>query len=134
MSHLRLALLCALLGCAALLQACQPGPREETTLFEQAEQHYRNGDYDHANTRYKEFLQLYPRSPLVHTAELRLRTIDREVESVMGRSGDGNRPTYVRPGSSLKASQSPTAQPTPDQADPDQADPLAPEAGQPPTP
>jgi hypothetical protein len=113
MSHLRLALLCTILGSAALLQtACQPGPREETTLFEQAEQHYRSGHYDRANTRYKEFLQRYPRSPLVRTAELRLRTIDREVESIMGRSGDGNRPIYMRPGASPKrADQAPQGAP-----------------------
>lgn len=88
-------LLC-LLALALALAACQPQQREETVLFQEAEALYRAGDYDGAARRYQAFLVAYPRSPFSRTAKLRLRTIDREVESVMGVRG-GNRPIYIRP-------------------------------------
>lgn len=81
---------------ATSLVACQPQQREETVLFQEAETMYRSGDYDGAARRYQAFLAAYPRSPFSKTAKLRLRTIDREVESVMGVRG-GNRPIYIKP-------------------------------------
>ncbi len=78
------------------LGACQEGVRDETDIFEEAEARYRIGDYDGATALYTEFLALYPRSPFSSAANLRLRTIEREVSAVMGNRG-GNRPVYVRP-------------------------------------
>jgi hypothetical protein len=90
-------LLCLLLVTLAVATvACQPQQREETVLFQEAEALYRGGDYDGAARRYQAFLVAYPRSPFSKTAKLRLRTIDREVESVMGVRG-GNRPIYIKP-------------------------------------
>ena len=90
-------LLCLLLlTLAVAAAACQPQQREETVLFQEAEALYRGGDYDGAARRYQAFLVAYPRSPFSKTAKLRLRTIDREVESVMGVRG-GNRPIYIKP-------------------------------------
>ena len=91
-----LAVTCVL---ALVTVSCQEGAREETTTFEEAEALYRAGDYDGASARYEAFLQQYPRSPFARTARLRLATIDREVESVMGTSG-ANRPIFIRPSES----------------------------------
>lgn len=89
-------LLFFLLAAALTVTACQPEPQEETILFQEAETLYKGGDFDGASKRYQAFLRAYPRSPLAETARMRLRTIDREVESVMGVKG-GNRPIYIRP-------------------------------------
>lgn len=80
----------------ALNIGCEPDVRDETEIFEEAELLYRIGDYDAAGELYEDFLEAYPRSPFARTAKLRLRTIEREVEAVMGARG-GNRPIYVRP-------------------------------------
>ncbi len=96
-TSLRLAwLLPPLLALACLLAACEQGAQEETIVFQEAEALYRAGDYDSATERYESFLEAYPRSPFARTARLRLRTIDREVESVMGTRGT-NRPIFLRP-------------------------------------
>jgi hypothetical protein len=71
---------CAVLG-------CQPTVAEETALFEQAELCYLHGDYEGARIRYERFVELHSSSPLVTTAQTRLLTIDRELDSVMGRRG-----------------------------------------------
>lgn len=91
-------LLCLSLLSAVLLlfSGCPEGPKEETRIFQEAEACYSDGDYDNAVQRYEAFLSAYPRSPLARTAELRLRTIEREIDSVMGSRG-GNRPVYKRP-------------------------------------
>jgi hypothetical protein len=80
----------------AVALGCAPPPPEETVIFQDAETCYRAGDYDGAVARYQTFLQTYPRSPLATTAELRLRTINREIESIMGTRA-GNRPEYQHP-------------------------------------
>lgn len=80
----------------AALFGCEQGVHEETRLFQEAEALYRAGDYDGATERYQAFLTAYPRSPFARTAKLRERTIEREMESVMGTRGT-NRPVYIRP-------------------------------------
>lgn len=67
----------------------------ETDQFEAAEKHYRAGDYEEALTGYQTFLRHYPRSPLSDVAEQRIRTINREVSSMLGRS-DMPRPVYKK--------------------------------------
>ncbi len=84
------------------LSACAPGAQEETTVFQEAEALYSAGEYDGATERYEAFLERYPRSPFAKTARLRLLTIDREIESVMGTRGT-NRPILLRPSESEKA-------------------------------
>jgi len=84
----------ALLWC--FVAACD-GPRQaETAAFEEAEVHYRAGDYDRALEGYQSFLRLYPESPLADVAEMRIRTIRREVKSMLGRS-EMLRPVYHKP-------------------------------------
>lgn len=78
------------------LFGCEKSAREETHVFQEAEALYRAGDYDGAAARYQLFLETYPRSPFARTAQLRLKTIDREIESVMGTRGT-NRPIFIRP-------------------------------------
>lgn len=78
---------------ASFLTGCQSSRPTETALFEQAEVHYRLGNYDAALSGYQAFLRTYPLSPLASTAEMRLRNIRREVSSVMGRQGMP-RPVY----------------------------------------
>ncbi len=93
-------------GCLLLLAlvlsttslGCEVEVREETVIFEEAERRYRTGDYEAASAYYQRFLSVYPRSPLAATAELRIRTIEREVEAIMD-ARSGNRPLYVKPGS-----------------------------------
>ena len=89
----RLFLVLVITACA---MACHPQQKEETVLFQEAETLYQDGDYEGAAGRYQAFLEAYPRSPFAATARRRLKTIDREVDSVMGVRG-GNRPIYVRP-------------------------------------
>ena len=73
--------------------ACAPPEKTETAFFKEAETHYRSGDYEGALDGYESFLRLFPESPLAEMAELRIRTIRREVSSVLGRT-DIPRPTY----------------------------------------
>lgn len=70
-----------------LLCGCPAPPEEETALFERAEQHYSHGDYDGARVLYVEFLEQHPTSPFAAIASQRLRIVDRELDSVMGRRG-----------------------------------------------
>ncbi len=74
--------------------ACEVPTQTETASFEEAERHYRVGNYESALDGYQSFLRLFPESPLADVAELRIRTIRREVSSVMGRN-DTPRPVYV---------------------------------------
>jgi len=69
----------------------------ETDLFEEAEVHYRAGEYEEALLGYQSFLKLYPESPLADVAETRVRDIHREVSSVMDRSG-APRPVFQKQG------------------------------------
>lgn len=68
------------------LTACQPGEVTETESFEQAEVAYRQGRYKSAIDDYERFLVRYPHSPLAEVAELRIRTISREIQSLLGRT------------------------------------------------
>lgn len=70
-------------------------------MFEKAELQYRLGNYDDAVSGYQAFLRQYPTSPLTRTVEMRIRTIHREVASVLDRPG---MPRPVYHGSSLKES------------------------------
>lgn len=56
-------------------------------VFERAEQHYTHGDYDGARALYEEFLAQHPTSPFAPIAQQRLRIVERELDSVMGRRG-----------------------------------------------
>ncbi len=76
-----------LVSTAPFLTGCESSRPTETALFEEAEVHYRLGNYDGALSGYQAFLRTYPLSPLAETAEMRLRNIKREVSSVMGRQG-----------------------------------------------
>lgn len=76
--------------------ACEDPQHTQTEAFETAEQRYRNGEYDAALDGYQAFLDAYPNSPLAKTAELRIRSIHREVRSVLMRK-DMPRPEYVGP-------------------------------------
>lgn len=67
--------------------ACDPRFEEETRLFERAEEHYKHGDYDGAQELYSRFLEQHPQSPFASVAQQRLRTMDREMDAVMGRRG-----------------------------------------------
>lgn len=83
--------------CAAILFAasgCEDSQHTQTRAFEAAEEHYRDGEYDAALDGYQAFLEAYPTSPLAETAELRIRSIHREVRSVLMRK-DMPRPRYV---------------------------------------
>jgi hypothetical protein len=79
-----------------LTSGCDKSPHEETRVFEEAEALYRAGDYDGATLRYEAFLDTYPRSPFAKTARMRMATVEREVESVMG-TGGANRPVLIPP-------------------------------------
>lgn len=83
------ALLCGAAGCDASY-------REETALFEEAEERYARGDYDGASALYRDFLDRHPLSPLVDIAEQRLATVERELDAIMGRRG-APAPVYVNP-------------------------------------
>jgi hypothetical protein len=69
------------------VSACDEAREEETRLFERAEAHYRHGDYDGAQSLYERFVRQHPQSPFVDVAAQRLRTIDRELDAIMGRRG-----------------------------------------------
>lgn len=82
--------------------ACEDMVQTETAMFESAELHYRLGNYDEAITGYQAFLRQYPTSPLTKTVDMRMRTIHREVASILDRPG---MPRPVYHGSGLKESQ-----------------------------
>ena len=105
-------LLCGLFFAFAL--GCQDPEITETTHFEAAEHHYRQGDFEAALTGYEDFLRRYPGSPLAETAEMRLRNIRREVSSVMERPGSP-RPIYH--GSRPDQSTAPTVELPPELTD-----------------
>lgn len=67
--------------------ACETEYEEDTAVFERAEDLYAVGDYDSASALYRSFLVDHADSPLRQMAELRLRLIERELDSVMGRRG-----------------------------------------------
>jgi hypothetical protein len=94
---------CRLLVAIALclLWACETPQQTETAMFERAEQHYRLGNYDDAIKGYQAFLQQYPTSPLARTAQMRVRSIHREVASVLDRQG---MPRPIYHGSTFKES------------------------------
>lgn len=82
--------------CAALVTAsagCKDSEQRRTTLFEEAERHYRDGEYDAALDDYQVFLERYPRNRLADTARLRIRSINREIQSMMSRD-DMPTPNY----------------------------------------
>lgn len=93
---------------------CDDSRTTETDLFEAAEVDYRQGNYPEALTGYQRFLERYPQSPLASTAETRLRTIHREVSSVM-ETGDSPRPSYH--GFDGEQSSSPPSGKTDDESD-----------------
>jgi len=66
-----------------VLSGCEHSERPRTSLFQQAEQHFERGEYDDALDDYQAFLERFPRSPLAETARLRVRSINREVQSLM---------------------------------------------------
>ena len=81
---------CVLIGAIG----CEDPRHTQTRAFEAAEEDYREGEYDAALDGYQAFLEAYPTSPLAETAELRIRSIHREVRSVLMRK-DMPRPRYV---------------------------------------
>jgi hypothetical protein len=81
----------------AMAAGCEDSQQTQTEAFEKAEAHYRTGEYDAALEGYQAFLDSYPTSPLAKTAELRIRSIHREVRSVLMRK-DLPRPQYVGSG------------------------------------
>ena len=72
---------------------CEDPRDAETTAFEAAEIEYRQGNYGEALDGYQAFLNRYPQSPLAPTVEMRIRSIHREVSSVMNDS-HAIRPSY----------------------------------------
>ena len=73
---------------------CQRSEVQRTSLFETAERHFERGEYDAALDDYQAFLERYPRSPLSDTARLRVRSINREIQSMMNRKS-GPEARYV---------------------------------------
>lgn len=73
--------------------ACQDDSVTETKSFETAEIAYRSGSYNKAMDGYETFLKRYPNSPLADVAKLRIRSINREVRGMLGRTGTP-RPVY----------------------------------------
>ncbi len=72
---------------------CEDRIEAETRAFEAAEVEYRQGNYADAMEGYQAFLERYPQSPLAPSAQMRLRSIHREVSSVMEKTGSP-RPSY----------------------------------------
>jgi len=83
---------CLLAAVAGL--ACQQSPDRKTSVFREAETHFRSGEYDDALDDYRAFLESYPRHRLAETARLRIRSLNREVQSIMGRD-DMQAPRYL---------------------------------------
>lgn len=86
MSTTRRGVQCAVLFFLCLCLACEQDRITETESFEQAEVAYREGSYKVALDNYEQFLVHYPHSPLAKVAVLRIRTINREVQSMLGRT------------------------------------------------
>ncbi len=101
-------LVCGVVCLVCWLTACQPSARTETESFESAEVAYREGRYEAALDGYEGFLKRYPRSPLADIAKTRIRTINREVRSMLGRT-DTPRPMYRAPSDNATASDIPDA-------------------------
>lgn len=78
----------------AMLSGCEHSKRPRTSLFGEAEQHFERGEYDDALDDYQAFLERFPRSPLAETARLRVRSINREVQSLM-ETQDMPEPRYI---------------------------------------
>ena len=74
--------------------ACLPSEDAETQAFEHAEAYYRAGNYDRALQGYTRFLKSHPNSPMTKMANMRMRTIHREVRSMLARQ-DMPRPVYL---------------------------------------
>ena len=89
---------CTLLGLvtATSCAGCLPPSVDHTRVFHDAEDAYRQGNYEAALTGYESFLKLYGESPLSETAKLRIRTIRREVDATLG-SRVGIKPNYQKP-------------------------------------
>ncbi len=81
---------------ASCLLACQPERLSDRSLFDEAEQAYRQGHYDRAVELYEAFLKGSPDPQLARLAERRVLSIEREIETVMGNRA-GPRPIYLRP-------------------------------------
>ncbi len=90
---LRVVLLTSLAVTLSFGLACEGTQKTETSMFESAEVDYRLGNYDNALSGYQAFLRRYPSSPLAPTAQMRVRSIHREVSSMMERPGTP-RPVY----------------------------------------
>lgn len=80
-----------------MLPGCEQQRITETESFEQAEVAYREGRYRSALDDYEQFLRHYPRSPLAKIAALRIKTINREVQSMLGRTATPP-PLYIGEG------------------------------------
>lgn len=102
--------LAILLIVTSILAGCEDRRDTETSAFEAAEVHYRHGNYGEALDGYQAFIKRYPQSPLASTVEMRIRSIHREVESVMT-DRHALRPSY-------HGSQRVQSDSTPDQAGP----------------
>lgn len=65
--------------------SCLGNPDTEvvTTDFDRAESFFRQGIYERALDDYERFIERHPESPLADTARLRIRTIKREVSSML---------------------------------------------------
>lgn len=79
-----------------LLGGCEREAPEETVLFERAETSFALGDYEGARDLYVSFVETHPLSPLAPVARQRMATIDRELDTIMGRRG-APAPLYVSP-------------------------------------
>ena len=88
-----LVLMLVLIAVGPGLTGCEGPDHTQTASFEAAEVHYRQGHYERALDGYQSFLKRYPDSPLAEVAELRIRTIKREVSSMLGRA-ELPRPIY----------------------------------------
>ncbi len=112
--------MCALLAAILIVWGCDGPSMAETDQFEAAEVHYRAGNYERALDGYQDFLRHYPKSPLADVAEQRIRTINREVSSMLGRS-DMPRPVYHKGGDAGGIGSVEAAEPEPG-AEPDEAE------------
>lgn len=88
----------AMLALFFLLVGCDTNYQVETALIEEAETLYVRGEFDQAGELYREFIELYPRSPWAGIASQRVRLIDRELNAIMGQPGMPT-PRHVAAGS-----------------------------------
>lgn len=77
-----------------MVSACKHSRKQRTSLYEQAERHFKRGEYDAALDDYQVFIERYPQSPLTERARLRINCINREVQSMMSQK-DMPEPRYV---------------------------------------